>query len=728
MCPTPLAAQVAGVVKDKSGEPIVGANVLWAGSSVGTVTDAEGRFELREITKTNKLVFGYAGYEADTLVVVNPQSPIEVVLKERELDEVEVVAKRMGLITSRDLLNAQTITSAELVRAACCNLGESFTTNPSVDVNYSDAATGAKQIKLLGLSGSYVQMLTENIPNYRGAAMPYALGYVPGPWMHSIQVSKGSSSVKNGYESMTGQINVEFKKPQDVEALNVNVYGDSKSKIEANADANIHLNNRLSTGLLLHYENAWGNHDDNGDGFLDKPKVRQYNIQNRWAWFGDRYIFQASAKVLSEKRESGQSEHGQASGMHQELFKINLNTDRYEAFLKNAYIIDKQRNASVALILSGSLHELDASYGYKAYDVTQQNLYASLLYESDFTKKHNLSAGFSLNYDNYGQDYRIANDKNGVLEKNDERETVPGAYVQYTFNLGDRFVAMGGIRIDHSNLFGTFVTPRAHIKYAPNEVFSFRLSAGKGYRAVHALAENNYLLASGRRLVIGSPVQEAAWNYGISTALYIPLFGKTMNVNAEYYYTDFDRQCVVDYDTDHREISLVALQGKSYSHTFQVDVSYPLFAGMSFTAAYRLNDVKTTYGGKLLERPLTSRYKGLATASYQTPLGLWQFDVTFQMNGGGRMPAPYALGNGAWSWQERFPAFGQLNAQVTRWFRHWSIYVGGENLTGYKQKNPIIGANDPWNERFDPTLVWGPVHGTMFYAGIRVNFEKRKKL
>lgn len=725
------AQEVSGVVKSMEGEGLIGANIRWMDSNVGATTDEEGRFSIARPAGKERLVVSYVGYESDTLrVSTSASGPLEIVLRETEMEEVTVVGRQLGQIKSRGLMNETSISSAELTRAACCNLGESFTTNPSVDVSYSDAATGARQIKLLGLSGSYVQMLTENIPNYRGAAAPYALGYVPGPWMQSIQVSKGSSSVKNGYESITGQINVEFLKPQAMETLNVNLYGDNKSRLEANADANLHLNGKLSTGLLLHYEDAWGEHDDNGDGFLDKPKVRQFNVQNRWAWIGDRYIFQAAVKALKEERRSGQGGHhmqeasspdGEAPA---ERFTIRQETQRYEAFAKNAYIFNKEHNTNLALILSGTLHKMDAAYGHKAYDVDQRNLYASLLFETDFTRMHNLSAGLSLNHDRYGEDYRMTHDLSAGLRHERERETTPGAYVQYTFNWNDKLVAMAGIRADRSSLYGTFVTPRAHVKYAPAEWFSLRASVGKGYRSVHPLAEYNYLMVSGRQLLIDRPEQEEAWNYGLSTTFYIPLAGKTLNLNAEYYYTDFRRQYIVDYESDPEEIRLTNLRGKSRSHTLQVDASYPLFQGMTLTAAWRLNDVKTTYAGRLMERLLTSRYKGLVTASYQTPLAIWQFDLTLQLNGGGRMPSPYETADGTPSWNHRFAAYEQLSAQITRWFRHWSVYIGGENLTGFKQKNAIIGADHPWSTRFDPTMVYGPLHGAMFYAGVRFKLEK----
>lgn len=642
--------------------------------------------------------------------------------RESSLGEVAVVARRAGTTRMGGAVNGFNLNREELFRAACCNLGESFTTNPAVDVSYNDATTGARQIKLLGLAGTYVQMMTENMPNFRGAAAPYALGYVPGPWMKGIQVSKGAASVKNGYEAITGQINVDYKKPEDEECIEVNLFGDTKSRIEANADANLHINKQLSTEVLMHYENSFENHDDNGDGFYDKPKVEQYNLQNRWLWAGEKYIFHGGIGALKEHRNGGQTGHRGNDGA--ELFRIGLDTERYEAYMKHAFIIDRHNGTNIALMASGSMHMLDAGYGHKTYDVNEKNVYASLVFETNFTKMHNLSAGLSLNHDYLGQTVRMVNDKEASPVRMNEKETVPGIYAQYTFNLDHRLTAMAGIRADHSSVYGTFVTPRLHLKYMPTDMLTLRLSAGKGYRTPHALAENNYLLASGRRLVIDDLEQEEAWNYGASAALNIPLLGETLKLNAEYYYTRFMAQAITDYDTDPGVIHIGNLNGKSYSHTLQIDATYPIFKGMTLTAAYRLNDVKATYGGRLLEKPLTSKYKGLITASYKTPLGLWQFDATLQLNGGGRMPDPYELPDGTMSWNKRFGSYEQLSAQITRWFRHWSVYVGGENLTGFTQKTSIYGADNPWGTGFEPTLVWGPVHGRMFYAGVRINIGR----
>lgn len=635
------------------------------------------------------------------------------------LEELQVVTRRAGVSSLSGAVNGMRINKEELFKAACCNLGESFTTNPSVDVSYDDAATGAKQIKLLGLSGIYVQMLTENLPNFRGAATPYALGYVPGPWMKSIQVSKGASSVKNGYESITGQIDVEYLKPQDEQGAAVNLYGNTDGRVEANADGNLHFNPHLNGEILAHYEdNTVRNTDMNHDGFLDKPNVRQLNLQNRWRWMNNRYVFHGGLGMIDEKRESGQVENNAGGG---ERFQIGLTTHRYEAYMKHAYLLNEEHTTNIAFMASASMHQQEGSYGHKYYDVDNKNLYAQLLFETNLSPLHNLSLGMSLNHDYLGQHYKS---ETLTYPKDKEKETTPGIYAQYTLNLHDQLVAMAGVRADHSSIHGTFITPRFHLRYDPTSILTLRLSAGKGYRTVHALAENNYLLASGRRLVIHPLSQESAWNYGISTSLRIPLFSNTLKLNAEYYYTHFHNQAVIDYDTHHQEIHIADLNGKSYSHTFQVDASYPILPGLELTAAYRLNDVKTTYGGQVMSKPLTSKYKALASLSYKTPLGIWQFDTTFLLNGVGRMPTPYTKADGTPSWDEHFPAFCQLQAQITRWFRHFSIYLGGENLTGYRQHNPIIAAQQPWSSEFEPTLVWGPVSGAMAYLGLRINIGR----
>lgn len=661
---------------------------------------------------------------ADTIPsVILPQPEATDTITATLLDEVVISKKRSGTMKSVSVENRYLINQTELCRAACCNLGESFATSPSVDVSYSDAATGARQIKLLGLSGTYVQMLTESMPAFRGAASPYGFRYVPGPWMKSISVSKGSSTVKNGYESITGQINIEYLKPQDDPGVSVNAYLDSDMKVEFNADGNIHIKDGLSTEILGHFEDRYGSHDGNKDGFADMPDIRQVNLNNRWQWNTGRYIFHGGVSMLNERSNAGQtSTHNHSAQEITDPYLIDLYTHRYEGYMKHAYITDPDRNGNIAFIGAVNMHQLDATFGRKGYDVNEKGAYGQLMYETDLGSLHNLSTGLSFNYDYLGQKIKNTHDINMGPDRINEREGVAGAYAQYTLRYSDRLVVMAGVRGDYSSRYKWFVTPRFNVKYTPADLLNFRVSVGKGYRTVHPWAEYNNLLASGRTMVVEQLKQEEAWNYGISVDYTLYFGTHKMMVNAEYFYTDFKSQAVIDYDSDPGYLTITQLNGKSYSHTLQADVTWESPFGFSLTGAYRLNDVKSTYGGVLLEKPLTNRYKALVTASYSTPMDIWQFDVTFQMNGGGRMPAPYALPDGNMSWGPRFKAFPQLNMQVTRWFRHFSIYAGGENLTNFKQKNPVVWSSDPWSRYFDPTTVWGPIHGAMGYIGVRYNF------
>ena len=731
---TALAGEkIKGYVFDEKNEPLIGANIRWKDTQNGTTTNADGYFELEQKGSEKQIVVSYIGYTTSTFTVESHNEPLRIVLKgDIELDEVVVSERRVGTISSRtSIVQTQKISYDELCRAACCNLAESFETNPSVDVSYADASTGARQIKLLGLSGTYVQMLTENYPNFRGAASLYGLDYVPGAWMESIQVSKGTSSVKNGYEALAGQINVEYKKPATADIFSANLFTSDAGRYEGNSDVSWLINENLSTGLLVHYSKDGSQHDANDDGFLDMPLKEQVNLMNRWQHRVNNYVSQYGVRYLYEDRTGGQTtKHNHNIA---DPYRININTNRFEGYTKQAYIIDPDKVESVALILSGSYHEQQSMYDRTPYNVYQNNIYASLMYEKEFTPKHNISTGLSLNYDGFDENITILLPPHSsqYVERIDynRKEVVPGAYVQYTYNLDDKFILLAGVRADHSSIHDFFVTPRVHLKYNPFDWFHIRASAGKGFRTANILAENNFLLSSNRRMTISDNLdQEEAWNTGLNFSFYIPIAGKDLTINAEWYYTNFIKQVVVDMDSNPHEVSFYNLDGKSYSHSYQVEATYqfPFIRGFTLTGAYRYTDAKTDYRDlngvtRRLKKPLVSNYKGLLTASYLTPLKKWQVDLTGQFNGGGRMPVPDATNP---LWDADFKPYPIWNAQVTKFFRTWSIYVGSENVFSYTQSNPIIDAANPRGDNFDGSMVWGPVHGRKIYAGLRFNISR----
>ena len=647
---------------------------------------------------------------------------IDTMTRSHTLDEVSIGARRSeGVSRMGGAVGGVEIGQGELFRAACCNLGESFVANPSVDVNYNDAAVGARQIKLLGLSGQYVQMLIENLPMGAGPASPYLLGYVPGAWMKSIQVSKGTSSVKQGYQSITGQIDVEYLKPDEEQGLSVNLYGDSRLKAEGNLVGNLHLSPYLSTEILAHYEQDFAHHDDDGDLWHDAPAVRQLNLSNRWKYKRGRYIMHSGVSFLDEEREGGQ--------LIKDIdvpYRALVDNRRLEVYTKHAFLLNAEHNTNMALAATFSHHRLDGGFGntdhpeattypVRRYTNDFSALSSQMMLEHDFDDIHSLSTGLSLNADWMDENLSIP------TSHPSPEEITPCLYAQYTATPNYHFTAMMGLRADHSNLFGTFVTPRLHLKWMVNDWMTFRTSAGKGYRTTYPLAEHHYLLASGRTLSIPTdPIQEEAWNTGFSGAFIIPVADRNVLVNAEFYHTEFQHQAVVDYDSNPTKVSIADLDGRSFSSTFQIDASCDIVEELNILAAFRYNYVRCTYGGELMEKPLQSRYKGLLTVSWKPMMALWQVDLTLQLNGPGRVP-DYMDADGTLVESHDFPAYPQLNLQVTREFRHFSLYVGGENLTNYRQPDPVIGAANPWSSSFDPTLIWGPVHGIMAYAGLRMN-------
>lgn len=720
--------------KGKVGLP--GANVYWAGTTEGVGTDIEGNFTI-SWNGSGKLVVSFIGYRNDTLWVKPTDRQLEVVLETdgEVLEEVNVSSRRRSTILStKGPLIEQVITGEELCKAACCNLGESFTTNASVDVSYADAVTGAKQIQLLGLTGRYVQMMTENIPNFRGVSSLYGLGYVPGPWMSAISVSKGAGSVVNGYEAIAGQISVDYKKPADSEKIFVNVFGSDDGMFELNANAGILLNGHWRTAFLIHGDRLDKEHDGNGDGFLDMPRKTQYNVMNRWQYKSDLFNVQFGAKFLDETRLGGQK--GFRRSMREQigpgnLYGIGIDTRRYEGFLKWGYLMPAYENTSMALIINYTDHDQDSYYGGRGYEARQQTVFANYIFQSVFGGNENqkYSAGFSVNYDDYDEIFRDYLAETGAQTPETgfkRREKVAGAYFQYTGIFWKKLTVMAGIRYDYHNLYDGFFTPRLHVSYSPGELTTLKVSVGKGARTVNVLADNSYLLASAHPIYINGKLlachpeemdrleQEQAWNFGVQLNRKFILFDRLLNINLDYYRTDFTDQVVVDNETDPHRVNFYNLQGDSYSNCYQVEMRYEVIPRLEVLGAYRYNDVKMMIGDRLRRTALQSRYKGLLNLSYSTNLKKWQFDFTTQFNGPGRLPGETG----------EFESFQIMNAQVSKFFRKWSVYAGCENIGDFTQKHPLKAADAPWSSDFDSSKIWGPVHGRKFYIGLRFGLDR----
>jgi len=697
--------------------PLPGVNVYWSGTTLGISTDGNGHFHIAKPDgETPPLVISYVGYRNDTVMVRDLNKELEIALTlNNELEEVVIANKSLGGYISRlNPIHTFNITGAELTKAACCNLSESFLTSASVDVAYEDAVSGAKQIRLLGLAGKYSLIQTENIPSIRGLGLAYGLNYIPGSWMESIQVSKGTASVKNGYESITGQINVEQKKPDSREKLFINAYANMQGRLETNLNSSIKLNEKWSTAILAHVENMSRKVDNNNDSFMDQPLVEQYSLMNRWKYNNQKNIHaQFGFKVLYEDRNGGQLDYNSREGnTTSNAYGIHVETKRLEAFTKTAYIFQGRPGTNIAFINSFIHHDFTSFYGLNDYDAKENNYYGNLMFQT-FIKdtRHQLTSGISFVYDGYNEEL---NDSTFI-----RKESTPGVFAEYTFIPSQKFTLLAGIRVDHSNLFGTFFTPRVHLKYNITEKTILRLSTGKGYRTPNVIAENTSMLATSRKLLITEEIKmEEAWNYGINLTRYFDILGRELALNLEFYRTDFVNQAIIDKDYHTQQVLIYNLEGKSYSNTIQVEAIYELIERFDVTLAFRYNDVKQTTNNVLQQVALVNKYKGLLSLSYATNLKKWQFDFTTQVNGDGRIPTTES-NPGKYQRGTSSPVYVILNAQVTKFFKRWEVYLGGENLTNYKQKDPIIAADDPFGPYFDSSLIWGPIDGIMVYAGFR---------
>lgn len=717
------AQRITGKVFEQAADglkPLTGANVYWVGATQSSATDTSGKFSIPRVTQSNKLVFSFVGFKNDT-IKIGAESELEVVLKtDQILNEVVIKANA----TSIDRLSphqTEIITTRTLAKAACCNLSESFETNASVSVSYSDAVTGAKQIQMLGLNGTYLQTNVENIPTIRGLASTFGMNFIPGTWIQSIDLGKGAGSVVNGYESMTGQINVELQKPDTDEKLYFNTYVNNFGRAELNLNLAHKLNDKWSTGLLTHASTLKNRVDKNNDNFLDLPLYTQYNVINRWKYQSNRMMAQFGVKALYEDRLGGQTDFRKEMKGTTQAYGFGAKVNRYEFFSKIARLYPDKPYKGLGLIVNASVHDSKSYFGLTNYNGRQETLYGNLIYQSILgSTNHAYKAGLSYMLDNYNEKYRDTT----LLR----RESVPGAFLEYTFNHLDKFVLVAGSRVDFHNLYGAQFTPRLHLKYSITNNTTLRASAGKGFRVTNPLAEYYGNLVSSRKVVFLEKLRpEVSWNYGVSLTQEYKLGDMQGTFVTDFYRTDFDNQLVADFENP-RYLRFYNLNGKAYANSFQAEVNLTPIKRFDLKLAYRLFDVKqTVYGAYdekvLIEKMMVSRDRILFNAGYALPYDKWKFDVTVQWNGKRRLPymglTGEDMGHEMPSASTMAPSFYNLNAQITRTFPKWDVYLGGENLNNFRQKNPIMGSNDPFGKQFDAGMAWGPVVGRMIYAGIR---------
>jgi outer membrane receptor for ferrienterochelin and colicins len=708
--------------------PLEGVNIYWLNSSKGTVSDQEGKFALARETATNQLILQYLGFSTDTLTVVAGKKIIHFMKEDtgESLDEVELTQRRKAIQKSYfEAQNVMQVNSAELLKAACCNLSESFETNPSIDVSFSDALTGTKQIRMLGLSSPYLLITEENIPSVRGASQIYGLTYTPGTWIESIQITKGAGSVTNGFESIAGQINTELQKPFSDAPLFVNLFTSINGRQEANVHVNTKLSDKWSTGFYLHGNQRNLSTDRNIDGFLDLPLAKQVNLFNRWQYTNAEkgWVSFASFRFLDDQKQTGSIDFNPSTdrGLANE-WGSQIDTQRFDASLKVGYVFPLITYQSFGFQAAFNSHDQNAYYGLRQYDIKHESFFGNLLFNSILgNTKNKFKTGINVAWDRYEEMV-----DGGLYQRTDE---VVGAFFEYTYDSLEKWNIVAGIRVDRHNNLGTFLTPRFHARYTPWERSALRFSFGQGRKAANIFAENQTLFATNRAIQVqsnGGSIYglrpEKAWNYGLSFRQGYTLFNKQGDITVDYYRTQFQDQVVVDWETA-RYIRFYNLDGKSYANSFQLEIDYVPFKNTSFRLAYKNYQVKTDYLDGLKQKPLQPEKRFFANGEYNNVNSAgkgWRADLTYHFVGEQRLPTNARDGVNFNS-----NAYGLWNTQITRVFSpRFEVYLGSENLTNEKQINPVINVDQPFGRDFDASLVYAPIFGRMVYAGLRYNLKK----
>lgn len=730
--PAPGANNIHGVVfeRDENGNSIFlpGASIRWLDHPGGTLSDDKGEFSIPYIGQPGQLIISHVGLTADTVFVQSRDTLLIVLTTGKQLQGVTVVAPRRGAtyIGNLDPFRTTVITKRELLKAACCNLSESFETNPSVDVSFSDAVTGSKQIQLLGLSGNYSQLTVENLPGPRGLATSLGLNSIPGTWIESIQLVKGTGSVANGFESIAGQINVELKKPQTSERLYVNVYANDFEKVDLNLNLTQAVGKHWSTTLLLHDAFLHNNKIDfNKDGFRDLPTGNLFSAVNRWSYDNHNgLITHLGVKWLEDRKTGGEVAFDPLRDkLTTNHYGLGIDIGRYEAFAKIGYMFPGEAHKSIGLQLSAFAHKQDSYFGMTTYKGKQQNAYANLIYQSQIgNSKHKFRTGLNFVFDKYDEEFNVSQYK--------RTEAVTGGFFEYTFAPVKNFDAVLGIRQDHNSIYGWFSTPRLNVRYEPVTGTIIRSSVGRGQRTANIFAENNSVFVSARSVSVPLPAggkaygldPEVAWNKGISIDQKLRLFQRNATIGMEFFRNDFVNQVIVDLEDAHR-VRFYNLDGKSFSNSFQTELSFEPVANLTARFAYRYFNVQATYGDQLLQKPFTAKQRGFANLGYETKG--WKFDYTLSYNGSKRIPSTEALPD-AYKRATRSPAYATMNAQVSKTLgkdKNIDLYIGGENLGNFFQPDVITAADQPFGSHFDASMVWGPLNGRMLYGGVRFSLK-----
>ena len=723
-------AQIKGLIQGADGsqkKPIYGAKIKLLQAKSGTVSREDGTFELvlpKELPDT--LVISAFGYNPDTLIVSKKDrfTALNILLySDKLLPEILIEYRKNGHSISRlKTLHVEELTAIELRKAACCNLSESFETNASVDVNITDAVSGAKKIQMMGLDGVYTQIQMENIPYLRGLESAFGLSSLSGTWIESIQITKGTGNVVNGYESMAGLVNLELKKPDEMEKIYLNVYQNIFGRSEFNFNKGIILNPKWSTGFLGHVSSTYGNIDRNKDAFRDLPTGDNTAFMNRWAYKGKKMEAQFGINFYRDRKVGGQTtffrnEENQVDTIN---YGVLINSKHIDIYGKTGFF-GKRPMQSLGIVYNIKHQEIDGIFGLKNFSGLEKRGYINVIYDDIIgTSDHTIKIGTSFVAIDISQKADTLSQK--------RMELVPGIFAEYTYT-GRRLTGVFGSRYDYHSIFGDQFSPRVHLKYLLSEMTDLRFTAGKGWRVPNFIIDNISLLASSKQWIAPSETKpEISWNIGGSLVHEMKIFERKASISLDFYHTRFENQLIVDRDDAINAIVFSNLKNSSFSNSFQTEFSFSLIKNLEIRLAYKFLDVQAKYGNEMRQQVMIPRQRGFVNIAYITRNKRWEYDFTCSVFSPSRLPIQRDFSNDTLLISDmKSPTYAMINAQITHIYKKFDFYLGGENLKNSTQKNPIIDAANPFGSKFDATNIYMPITGINIYVGIRYAIAKNKK-
>lgn len=725
-----LKGKVKTYLDKNESEPLFGVEVYLSNSNIGDVTDDKGNFSINgDIVVPDTLILRASGHYSDTVYIdaedVNRRFEV-ILFPEFVTEEVVIRAKRDDSnILKLSPRNVESLNSGELRKAACCNLSESFETNATVDVSLSDGVSGSKRIQMMGLNGRYTQLQFENIPFMHNLDQAFGLGGVPGTWIHSIQITKGTGTVANGYESMAGLINLEYLKPDNIDRLYVNAYGNIQGKADVNLHGGKEFNDKWSSAWFVHWDSQLSENDRNNDGFRDMPIGDHLVAMNRWKYKAPLFRAQFGLKAQYSDKMGGQLGYNRYTPS-QGLYGVAIRNLGAEAFGKTGILFEEDQFSSIGIVYYAKYSEMNTMFGNRSLDAEERRGYINFMYETILgNTNHKLKTGASFVYDDLEQmmsDVLPTDTSTRILNRT---EIVPGAFAEYTYQ-GVLSTLVLGWRSDYHNLYGFQHSPRANFKYSITENMDFRLTGGRGFRVSNYAVDNLSLMATNTPWRLDEEIDpEVSWNFGASYFLEFEVFDRKATWTADFYHTYFENQLVADRDESTEYIVIRNLIGQSFSNAFQTDLKFEPVPQFEVKAAYKYLDVRTTMGGRLEEKLMVPKHRGFINLSYETRNTKWEYDATFSLFGMRRL-AMVELPDGSISSDNRADIVPMLSGQITRRFKKFEVYIGGENLLDFRLDDPIINTENPFDKSFDATRVYAPIFGLNVYAGIRLSIKKKE--